>query len=198
MIQDTASFGSLAPLVETVGWIVSAGIAIGWSWRRRTRWEPSEEDLPSAPNKVSGLLTALAVVLLFTQYSQTMHVPLLVRLLYVSTGVTVLSLLLYGFLITNNTYQREVVRPDGSVVKNNLIGGFKLRPIAAQALKRPGKTIQQILKDGAYEADQIWTRPSRAVAKTLFVLCYLGLTVGGSIALTCAAILLLLKNAAPS
>ena len=42
-------FGELSDLVKAVGLLVSAVLTIALAWRGRTRWEPSDQDLPRAP-----------------------------------------------------------------------------------------------------------------------------------------------------
>lgn len=47
--------------------------------------------------------------------------------------------------------------------------------------------MQRLLEGAAYEIDKVWSRPSRQLAKTSFVLAYLGLTISGTIALAAGA-----------
>jgi hypothetical protein len=87
----------------------------------------------------------------------------------------------------------KVVSPAANQTREEkIIGGFTLTPRARKEIKERELTIQRALAGAAYDQDEIWTRGSRALAKLLFVLCYSTLAVTGSIALTCAAILLLL------
>jgi hypothetical protein len=58
------NYDSLTDLVNAAGILVSAGVAIGLIWRGRAKWEPSEVDIPTGPERVAGLLTAIAVAII--------------------------------------------------------------------------------------------------------------------------------------
>jgi len=187
-------YGLFTDLIKTAGFLMSAVIAIGLTWRGRARWEPSEEDIPKGPQKVGGLLTAVALVLLWTFAGDTQHVRFLAIVAVIMAIICLSSMLIYGYLISVQTY-------DGSAKKGQkkLIGGFSYTPAAENAIKDSGTplTAQEFLKLNKYDPDRVWTRSSRAIAKNAFIVFYLGLTLGGSLALTCAAMILLYKNPPP-
>lgn len=192
ILAQRSDYGSLAPLVKTAGTLMSATIAIGLSWRRRARWEPAEEDLAGGPARVAGLLTAVGIALIWSQLANREHLSLLLRLALWFAGVCVLSLLLYGALISTMTYTKVISPAANQTKEQKIVGGFVLTPRAREVIRTRQLTVQRAFEGALYDADEIWTRGSRALAKGLFVLCYATLVVSGSIALTCAAILLLL------
>lgn len=189
---EASEYGALTGLVQAAGVIVSAGAAIGLTWRRRTQWGPVEQGVPKGAEKFGGLATAIALALLWTQYNSHAAMPLL-RDVAIYGGIgAFIALLVYGVL--NNVYTYEV---DTSTATSNssrkIIGGLWLEK-AAQKARAKGKTIQDILKDAAYKIDAIWPRPARAFAQTLFVIFFLGLTSGGTVALSAAAMIYLISQ----
>jgi hypothetical protein len=193
-MMEQVDYGTLAPLVKAVGWLVSAGAAIGFSWRGRSDWEPSEEDVSKGPAKVGGLVTTVLVGIIWSQMAVESYRNDLVRLALWLLGGTVASLLVYGFIIATMTYNKVYVTAPGATATRKVIGGFRLTEPARRVKKAKHLTTQQVFKGAAYDEDKVWVRGWRALAKLLFVVCYIGLTVSGSIALTCAAILLLLPR----
>jgi ABC-type uncharacterized transport system substrate-binding protein len=190
----SSNYGIFTDLVKTAGFLMSAVAAIGLTWRGRARWEPSEEDIPKGPQKVGGLLTAVALALLWTFAADAQHLRFLANIAVVTAIVCLASLLIYGYLISVQTYEGSAKKGE-----KKLIGGLSLKPAAEDALKRSENplTAQEFLKLNRYDPDKVWTRPGRALAKSSFILFYLGLTLGGSLALTCAAMIILYKNPPP-
>jgi hypothetical protein len=193
MLAADSDYGTIAPLVKSVGWLVSATAAIGLTWRRRARWEPAEQDVPVAPTRVAGVITAVFLAIIWSQIASAEHTPLLVRLALLSVGLCLISLLLYGFIISTNTYERLESKAPNNVETSRVIGGFSLTAAAQNAVAIKGLTVQELLRGAAYDVDKVWPRGSRAWAKLCFVVLYMMLTVSGTIALACGGVLLLLK-----
>src|SRR5215471_20653937 len=98
------NYGSLTGLVTTAGTLMSAALALGLTWKRRARWEPSEEDIPKGSQRVAGLLTAVATAIIWTQFATPSGIPVLTRVA-ISCGIaSVVFLLLYGYLVSAQTY----------------------------------------------------------------------------------------------
>jgi hypothetical protein len=191
----SSEFGTLGPIVEVVGWLVSSSAAISFAWRRRAAFEPSEVDIPKAPERVGGLLTAVLLGLLFSQYSDASHTHLLVNLAIYTASSTLLALLLYGILVSSLTFEVEGIQEDRTPVRIKIIGGLWQTANARNQLRqREGLTTQRYLAGCRYDPDAVWPKGARALAKQAFVLSYLLLTVCGTLALACSAILLLLKT----
>jgi ABC-type uncharacterized transport system substrate-binding protein len=192
------NYGELSGLVKAVGVLVSASVAIGLTWRGRAKWEPSEEDISKGPQKVGGLLTAVAIALLWSLAADNQHLDLLTQLaVSLSIGCAVF-LLIYGFLVATQTYTISV-NSNRKKVCRKIIGGFALLNGAKLTLQNGTQflTVQEYLQQERYNPDRVWSRPSRAIAKLCFAICYLGLVVCGSIALACASIILLLTASTP-
>jgi hypothetical protein len=135
------------------------------------------------------------LALLWVRAADAAHIDLVTRLIVVCAIVCVAALLCYGFLISALTYTIQASPAANEVVERKVIGGFRLTTVAKQWRNEKNLTIDQILKRVGFQLDKVWTRGSRALAKQVFVLCYLVLTVAGSVALTCAAILMLVFQA---
>lgn len=190
-------YGSLAPLVKVVGWLVSASVAIGLSWRGRAKWEPVEEDVARGQAKVAGLLTAVGIAVIWSRLANPSHVDLITRMAMWFAAGAVLALLIYGLFISMWVYQRQVLNPQNEVIEEKIIGGFALTA-QARAVRRRQKTkqpvtVQELFAGAAYDPDKLWHRPVRAFSKLCFAICYMCLVVCGSIGISCAAILLLLS-----
>jgi hypothetical protein len=104
------------------------------------------------------------------------------------------SLLIYGFLVATQTYYVLVTPRTNETEKKNIIAGFWLTDEARKSRRKNKVTTQTLLAGAAYDPDVLWSRTSRALAKMFFTLFYLGLTVSGTLALTCAAIILGLRT----
>jgi putative ABC transport system substrate-binding protein len=195
----SAPYGELNGLVKAVGVLVSTSIAIGLTWRGRAKWEPSEEDISKGPQRVGGLLTAVAIALLWSLSADTQHLDFLTQLAVGLSISCALFLLIYGFLITTQTY--TVIKGSSrKKVVRKIIGGFGLSYRAKLATQDGSNftTVQEFLQHEVYDPDRVWSRHSRAIAKLCFVVCYLGLVVCGSIALACASIIFLVAASTQS
>ncbi len=190
----SAPYGELGGVVKTVGALVSTSVAIGLTWRGRAKWEPSEEDISKGPQKVGGLLTAVPTALLWSFWANRQHLDFLSQLAMGLCVACAMFLLLYGFLVTTQTYTVTRGSKRKRVVQK-IIGGFGLSARAKLATQNDTfTTIQDFLQQEVYDPDRVWSRPSRAAAKVCFVVCYLGLIVCGSLALACASIIVIVQS----
>jgi hypothetical protein len=194
ILSGSHDYGPLTNLVGTAGSIVAAGAAIALAWRGRTKWEPSEEDISKGPQKVGGLVAAVMIVLIWALLNDSAHFTFLVRCAIWLASLCVLSLLVYGFLAATQTYYVVVAPNPNETVKKNIIAGFWLTNEARESRRKNKVTTQVLLAGAAYDPDVLWSRASRGLAKMFFTLFYLGLTVTGTLALTCAAIILGLRT----
>jgi hypothetical protein len=182
-------YGVLTDLVAAAGSLMAATGAIGLAWRRRADWEPSEEDIPKGAQRVAGLLAAVAIALLWAKW----HDPPpdlgpLDRLAIGVAAATLVSLLIYGYLVGTQTYTKV----DGTGAEKGIIGGFWMRTNAKRKRDEEQITTQQLFEGSAYNPDLLWSRPSRQLAKLSFQLAYIGLVGCGTVALAASAIRLAL------
>jgi hypothetical protein len=182
-------YGPLSGLVGTVGAIGAAGAAILLTWRGRARFEPSESDVPKAPERIAGVVTTVLIAVLWAGRSG-LGTPLLSALAIGLAVLAVAALLGYVALTGSQTYE-------DTRHHRKIIGGFSLLPGARAEIRKRRLTTQQYFAVVEFDPDRVWPRGRRALAKTGFTAVYLVLIVSGSIALTSAA-LLVEGQAAPS
>jgi hypothetical protein len=85
----------------------------------------------------------------------------------------------------------QVCAVDGVISSRKIIGGFVLTAQAKKKMRNAEvPTVQQFFEGSAYDVDRLWSRFSRSSAKLLFVVCYLALTISGTVALASAALLI--------
>jgi hypothetical protein len=181
-------YGPLKDIVATGGSIMGAVGALGLAWRGRAKWEPSEQDIPSSAQKVGGLVAAVCIVLLWAEWRNADHAKSLDKLAIVLAISTILFSLLYGYLVGMQSYD-VVELAKGQTRTRRIIGGFWLTPEARSAQASAGNvTVQALLAGAGYDPDQLWSRPSRQLAKLAFQLGYLGLVISGTVALAAISI----------
>lgn len=194
IILAAENYGQLAPLVVTVGTIVSAAAAIVMGFRGRAKWEPSEEDVSVGPQKVAGLITAIGIVVIWVRMNNPKLMPFLTDTAVGFGIATIVFLLAYGWLISVYTYTKITSPRTDQTREIKIIGGFCLVKDAKEELKRSNTSVQKLFAGRGYEEDLVWKRGCRAAAKMFFVLSYLGLTFCGTMALTLVAMMILLNN----
>ncbi len=186
--MNTTDFGSLAPIVKGAGALIAMVIAIILAWKGRAKWEPSEEDIPGGPQKVAGLVSA--VIIGIAWYLSTASQVIVLSFWAIGLAVfALIMLVVYGYLVSSQTFT-QIVIVNRKPREKKVIGGFRLTDQAARIIKKEKTTTQQFFKGTAYDPDMVWTRPSRSLAKSAFVVSYVGLIVGGTLALALAAIII--------
>lgn len=189
-----SDYGPLAHVVSSATALVAATAAITLSFKGRATWEPWEEDIPKGPERVAGVLAAVAIGCAWL-WARRENTPEITKWASILAGATLVFLLVYGYLVAMLTYvSRVALRRGGRVDERKVIGGFRLIPAANKAVKQSGQSVQQYFEGTSYNADLVWTRTSRAIAKLLFVVSYSGLSVCGTVALGLVGILIGLRS----
>jgi hypothetical protein len=182
-----SNYGPLAGVVGTVGAILSAGGAITLAWKRGADWLPPEDDVPKGPARVAGVLTTIAIAAMWLETGRALYARDLERISGICAVITVLALLTYVFLMNVFVYQRRMINRGGHEESRRIIGGFCLTAAARTGLQQ-ATTIQRLLDGAGNDPDLVWTRASRAMAKICFIVAFLGLQVGGSLAISAIAL----------
>jgi hypothetical protein len=191
----SANYGVFTEIVPTAGSIMAAVAALYLTWRGRAKWEPTEQDIPQGAQKVGGLLTAVAISVIwywFWYRNPNQGATLAVLAIFLAVAALV-SLLIYGFLAAMLTYDKVVATKPNETSTHKIIGGFILTPQTKKLVKK-GMTVQRALAAAGYDVDEVWYRTSRAFAKMIFVLTYVVLVAAGTASLTTAAILVSIKE----
>lgn len=179
-------YGLLAGLVGSVAALLSAGAAITAAWVRTANWSPPEDGVPSAPQKVCALLTAVAVAGLWFETGKGLSSRDLQKIAGVTGGLTFLFLLIYTLLIMVYVYQKQL--PNLSWVRTT--GGFWLTRAARAKLHTPqvNGDKQTLLRGAAYNNDLVWPRVARGLVMICFIVGFVGLTFCGSVAISSIAL----------
>lgn len=188
MLLDT-DYGAFAPLVATAGTIVAMGAALTLGWKGRAKWEPVEEDVPRAPQKVAGLVAALMVVLIWVQWNDIQYKSTLTKLVIGCSIALIVSLVVYGLLkgFIYTAVRKKKGAPVGSMETEEIkvIGGLWLNQNAKEHVgkpegpqvpgERPSQilTVQRMFALSEYVKDEVWSRPSQQISSMLFTLGYL-------------------------
>jgi|ERR1051326_280468 hypothetical protein len=187
-------YGPFTSLVATAGTIIAAAGALIMGFRRGAKWEPEELDVERGARRVASLLTAVGLVILWSQFQSLDHLSTLAKTAIVLGVLTLVFLVVYGFIIQVYTFEKQVAIAPNRTKNVKVIGGWVLTRNATEQIAKRGLTLQDYFKGTAYDPDAVWTRKSRGVIKQLFVLCYIGLTVAGAITLTALALIVGLKT----
>lgn len=192
-MEPQTDYGLFTNLVSTVGTVVAASTAIGLTWRRRARWEPSEQDVDAGAQKVAGLLCAIGLAIMRGTMFSVEHRGDFISIAVYGGLAALIALLLYGIVIASFTYDRV----QGAHRTDKVIGGFwltsRIRRILAQ--DTGPRTVQEAFASAAYDFDLIWPKPSRALSKAAFTLSYIVLIVSGTMALAAGGFILDLPQA---
>lgn len=204
MILDK-DYEGFAPVVSTAGTILAMGSALTLGWKGRARWEPVQEDVPRAPQKVASLVAALMVVLIWAQWNDIQYKDTLTKLVIWCSMALIVSLVIYGLLmgfvytavrkkkgVPANSTETEEIKVIGGLWLNENARAHVGKPEGPQVPGlRPAQilTVQRMFALSEYVKDEVWSRPSQQLASMLFTLGYLGLIVAGTVALGSGAIL---------
>lgn len=188
-----SSTGVFASAVATAGSLIAAATAFTLCWKGRFNWEPAEQDVPRASQKVCGLLIGIAIAIMWYRFTR-LHTLLADDLTSYSVyfGIAALAfLLIYSLLIGIYVYSKlVVVDPDNHVGETKVIGGLWLTDHAKAVLRSGPLTIALVFKGSGYNEDLVWSRISRGLAKLLFQLGYVGLVGAGTCALASISLLI--------
>jgi len=190
-------YGVFANLVADAGSLVAVAGAIGLAWKKRSAWEPVEEDIPNAAQHVGGLFAAVAIAVFW--YQVTMSGVLnghdLIEYMEGLSAATLFGFVIYSLLVATFVYEKPVAVSAKAAKSIKIIGGFWLTNEAKRCLVSgdPKPSTIQDLVLGCANVDQVWPRISRALAKMSFTLSYICLTACGTCLLACAALLMSVK-----
>lgn len=180
-------YGAVADVVSGSLSLVAAVGAIAWGWKRRSKWEPIVEDtLDDAAPKVVSVVNVVGLAILWWS-REVFPQTLVVSGALVALGVCILSLLVYRALITLCVFDQEVPTTESSTRKQKIIGGFWLTSRARAGLAE--HNVQQILARAENDPDNVWPRAARALANACFLVAYMGLSAGGTLAVAGAGFL---------
>src|ERR1017187_2846288 len=181
---EGSNYGSLNGLVQAASAIVSAALAILGLWWVR----PKLADVPDALVKAGEVvLTAIGIILVWTQLSEPSSSPALIRCVLILGGIFFFALI---FLVGVNI-GGELIRKKGTLEEEREIGGFWLSDEGRKAKPKFGGR-QDLYSSFGYLPDQMWPLASRVLAQGLYVISDWVVAVCGSVALVGLAMLVLI------
>ncbi len=191
-----AELGHFGPMIANGTTLVATVGSLFLLLKKRAKWEPAEEDVPKLAQSIAALLVAIVLAWLwFFQLTQGNSArSSLLAVAFWSVGLAFLSAIAYAMLVSVFTYEREVAISPKRVARMKVIGGFFLRSEAKAAQAKAKVTTQELFKGSGYDADKLWDRPNRSLAKASFLISYVGLVVCGTVALATAAMSLSLST----
>lgn len=188
---EATEFGPLTDLLSVAGTLMAAAFALIRLVRGRANWEPAEEDVDSGYVRMSAVLTAVAVALMWWRYSDGSQSEELVSLTVGAVLALLVSFVAYSLLIGTKLVEQVYIDASGKQQSKKRIRGFRLTPHARRELaKDPSLTVKELFAGVQYEPEHVWTNLSRAFAKLSFALSAVLLTVSLSVALAGVSILL--------
>jgi hypothetical protein len=179
-------YGVLADVVAGAGSLMAATAAIGLAWRGKAvpGWNSKDEEVPEGAQKVAGVVSAAMIAYEWANLRTPGNATTMNHLLLIFGILTVAFLLGYSFVKGTQT-----VHATGSKTERvEIIGGFRLTPRALELRDKEGKTIEEIYKGALYDADKVWSRFSRQLAKISVLIGYMGLLIFGTLLLATAAL----------
>lgn len=187
-----AEYGPFADIVAGAGSLIAASSAVGLAWMRRAKWLPPGEVVSGSTAKVSALVSAVVIGILFVYRN-----GLVSRLPTVAGASLLLALVGLAFSIYLNVRFSMEDRRVKSKPKR-VLGGFALtdEARAARALGKFGSD-QQLFENANWIQDLVWTRTSIALVHIGSAFAFILLQACGSIAIATAALLVSVAGATP-
>lgn len=178
-----SEYGVFANVVAIAGSLAAAAGAIGLAWMRRARWQPPEEAVSQGTAKVAGLVSMVAIALLYAFGADQLGKAGLARIALIGLGIVIVSLSLTTLLSVSRTFQKA---------DKKILGGFRLTAEARRVQEQHQQSEQEMLD--TVRADKVWTRGSIALCHMLATLGFTTLIASGTISLAAAANLVALMS----
>jgi len=184
----------LGDVVAIAGSLMAASGAIGLAWMRRAKWMPPTETVAGGTAKVSALVCAVLVAILYVLRQQIGFTNLAYLCIGLVVGVLVaLSVSIY----VNTAYSFTGRSSKNRDVETRVLGGFSLTAEAAQIAREQRLEQQALFENANYKAHLVWTKKSQAALQMTSTLGFIALQVCGSLALATASMLISLAGANP-
>jgi hypothetical protein len=178
-----ADYGALSGVVAVSGSLIAAASAIGLGWMRRAKWLPPEEAVPGGTAKVSALICAVVIGLLYARRTQIGFGPLCWA---AGACLVVAVFALLSSVFVNTTY--SFIRRQRGRPASRILGGWTLTEEATSIRKQKNLSVHQLFENANFQPDLVWTKPSQAGVLVISTFGFIALQAGGSIALASAAL----------
>ncbi|MQA19186.1 hypothetical protein [Rugamonas rivuli] len=182
----SADYGQLKDIVGAATSLMAAASAIGVTWLRRAKWMPPEESVPGGTLRVAGLVSAVAIGILFLE-RQKIGLETMLLIGALAGLFTIMSLTISIYTNTRYSFVYPESSKRGAPLKRTL-GGHKLTAEAQHISEERRMEPQALFVNAAYDKNLVWTQSSQALVQTASVLGFIALQASGSIALSAIAI----------
>jgi len=108
--------------------------------------------------------------------------------------IAVVAFISYYAMLRILTYDKVIAVGAKKTEVTKIVGGLWLRKTAKEIMnEKKVRTIQELLKGAAYDADELWSRGSQELAKSVIVIFYLAIVTCGTIGLTTSGFVVQVK-----
>jgi hypothetical protein len=184
-----ADYGALSGVVAVSGSLIAAASAIGLGWMRRAKWLPPKEAVQGGTAKVSALICAVVIGLLYARRTQIGFGPLC----WVAGASLVIAIIaLLASVFVNTTY--SFIRRARGRSPSRILGGWALTEEATSIRKSKKLSVQQLFENAHFQPDLVWSKASQAGVLVISTFGFIALQAGGSIALAAAALVVSLAT----
>jgi hypothetical protein len=178
-----SDYGAFANVVAIAGCLTAAAGAIGMAWMKRARWQPPEDSVPHAVSRLSGLLSAVFIGVLYVFSAQLSQVGVA----GIAAFCSAISLVALYICIDTNTKYSFYDRKNGA--ERRVLGGSVLTREATKVGRKHSHTVQQMFLDAQGDKDLVWTRESQARIQGKSTFSFIALITFGTCALASVSIL---------
>ena len=186
---NTRDYGDIAPLMKAIGGLLSAAWALYFGFRgRNENWEPPQQALSSALPRVAAVCISIALAYVWYQLTDPAGAAALVAFLGPAIGLTVATLLIYGFLLKVLVHDRRFQSGANTMSTEKVLGGFWKTKDARKAQRDSDVqlTAEQLIWGMENNPDLVWPKSSQGLAQATLNGFYVLFIFTGAGALTCA------------
>lgn len=185
--------GPFAPFVGYLSALIAAVYAI-WTliWKKKV-WKTPQDILPSTIRGLIAVILGIGIVFFWlTTVPETINNTM--KLSFILIGIAVVSFILYYAFIRSYSYDKLLAKENNQTDTVTILGGLWLTKEAKKTLlKKKITDIQELFKGSAYNIDLLWSRLSQETLKTLIVIFYLLIVVGGTLGLSATGFVVQVK-----
>jgi hypothetical protein len=137
-------YGVLTDVVAIAGSLIAAATAIRLAWMRRARWMPPEETVDGAVAKVTGVICAVLIGLLFLLRHQ-ISLMLMATIAIGCLVLTIVTLIMSIYVNTKYSYTRTTNDSRTTTRETRFLGGSMLTQEAASKRRKENPpSVQQL------------------------------------------------------
>ncbi len=187
------NYGPFAPLFGYVGSIVATVYGI-WTliWKKKV-WKTPQEILPSTIRGLLAVILGIGMVYIWLN-AKPQNIDSIINIAIIFAFIAIISFILYFALLRILTYEKIEALNSTQTKSTEVIGGLWLRKSAKIAMTNYGvRTIQELFKGSSYNLDELWSRFSQELSKSIIVILYLAIVTSGILGITASGFIVQVK-----